>query len=401
MRIEVMAGQDEPQIFPLNRPSLLLGSGEMCDIIIVASGVSRKHILIGQEDDSFYVIDQGSTNGSYINEERLVPGRRTEFTSFFPVRLGDDILVSLISDADDLAAEESSNLDSVLLPPKEPKIPVPSRHSATLSQSDATTRISLKDLQRARAEKKTEKLIQRRESLQQQKAKVKPKTKDQSRMTLTKLLASIILAGALYYQFYIKEEVVVQTEPVAQVGEVVELVQETPPAPEINRRLIPQDELLPRERLLKLLMDIKCTTEIETYLCELIPGTREGYWGVLQVGTMIAVLIDGSSYLAEARGMLVNTAASRPEDLPDSLRLLAMAIFLNRYAPGLDYQRLEEQRITIVFFEPEQRSITQVFAIQSSALQQLTQALELRFIQSVPTTGAMILKFIEDYGVFY
>src|SRR5665647_2055045 len=103
MRIEILLGSDDPIIYPLNKPKLIIGSDPACDIVIPGVSVSRKHLVIETERDTFYAIDQGSSNGSYLNEERLVPGRKVEFTSFFPIRLGDNILITLLSN------EESEN----------------------------------------------------------------------------------------------------------------------------------------------------------------------------------------------------------------------------------------------------------------------------------------------------
>jgi pSer/pThr/pTyr-binding forkhead associated (FHA) protein len=68
MRIEILVdGSEEPQIYPINKQKLVLGSGETCDVIIPSEQISRKHLIIAAEGDSYFVIDQGSTNGSFIN----------------------------------------------------------------------------------------------------------------------------------------------------------------------------------------------------------------------------------------------------------------------------------------------------------------------------------------------
>src|SRR5690606_19797388 len=117
MRLEILVGSDDPIIYPINSAKMTLGSAETCDVIISAEGISRRHLTVIAEDDQYFVIDQGSTNGSFINEERLVPGRRVEFTSFFPVRLGDNTLLSLISD------DENELREPLVLPPREKTSP--------------------------------------------------------------------------------------------------------------------------------------------------------------------------------------------------------------------------------------------------------------------------------------
>lgn len=59
---------------PLNRKKLIIGVAEGCDIVLPRdAGVSRVHakIYFNEKDRQFYVQDQGSSNGTYLNEVRL------------------------------------------------------------------------------------------------------------------------------------------------------------------------------------------------------------------------------------------------------------------------------------------------------------------------------------------
>jgi predicted component of type VI protein secretion system len=98
MRIEITIEGQEPITHKLTKDKTLLGAGSDCDILVEAEGLSRKHVMILAEGDQFFVVDQGSTNGAFINEERLVPGQRASFTSFFPIRLGAHVTIALLSD---------------------------------------------------------------------------------------------------------------------------------------------------------------------------------------------------------------------------------------------------------------------------------------------------------------
>lgn len=58
----------------LNRKQLLIGVAEGCDIVLPRdAGVSRVHakIFFNEEDRQFYIQDQGSSNGTYLNGVRL------------------------------------------------------------------------------------------------------------------------------------------------------------------------------------------------------------------------------------------------------------------------------------------------------------------------------------------
>jgi pSer/pThr/pTyr-binding forkhead associated (FHA) protein len=83
MRLEVLEDKNGAVIYVLNRPEIYIGSTENNDIVIPATEVSKKHLkLIITDDKKCFVIDQRSTNGSFINDERLVPGKREELKCF-------------------------------------------------------------------------------------------------------------------------------------------------------------------------------------------------------------------------------------------------------------------------------------------------------------------------------
>ena len=64
MRIEILVDNGEPKIYPLDRPKIVVGSHESCDIVIDNTGISRKHLVIVVRDEKYFVADQGSMNNS-------------------------------------------------------------------------------------------------------------------------------------------------------------------------------------------------------------------------------------------------------------------------------------------------------------------------------------------------
>src|SRR5436190_7194505 len=65
---------DGPNIL-LDKPILLLGRHQECDIQLGSRKVSRRHCCIAQVTDYLVVRDLGSTNGIRINGVRVVEGR--------------------------------------------------------------------------------------------------------------------------------------------------------------------------------------------------------------------------------------------------------------------------------------------------------------------------------------
>ena len=153
MRIEILVDGEDPKIYPLDRSKIVVGSHESCDININHTSISRKHLVIVAKDEKFFVADQGSMNGSYINEHRLVPGSSTEFTSFFPVRLGDNVLVTLLSDEDAQELGPDSDYNT-------------KNDSGSPIGDESTKMISLKDLHKSNTsdlvKKRTDTITKRR-----------------------------------------------------------------------------------------------------------------------------------------------------------------------------------------------------------------------------------------------
>ena len=57
--------------YPLSDRLLLIGRGDDCDIRLSDHSVSRKHARIEPEDDGYFVSDECSTNGTFVNDKQL------------------------------------------------------------------------------------------------------------------------------------------------------------------------------------------------------------------------------------------------------------------------------------------------------------------------------------------
>lgn len=75
------------------KDEIIVGRGKDCDLRIVAEGISRQHLKITREGDKLMIEDLGSSNGTFINEERI---QKVEFTTFFPAILGYGVTLVLL-----------------------------------------------------------------------------------------------------------------------------------------------------------------------------------------------------------------------------------------------------------------------------------------------------------------
>lgn len=343
MRIEILIDNEEPRIYPLDRPKIVVGSHESCDIVLKHKSISRKHVVITSRDDRFYVADQGSTNGSFINEQQLIPGNSTEFTSFFPVRLGDNVLITLLSD------EEAADLgpESELNTPMSQEVP---------QRAETTRMISLSEMQKSStatlAKKRTESVTKRKSV---QKAKPAPKKQGAQSNTAMAIAGLVLMGGVAYYQFSTKknaDEVIVAAE-----------TKKAAPAPVVDNspiKRIGDTELPAAEVILGAFKNAKCTQDIEKYLCVTLPNIFQEAWGTVLLDKNVIIFADGNKYAGKAKTYL---KAPLPEDQGGTkiendnyridLSLLSLMIWMNENIPTdiAKFQGMENYILTIAFVE--------------------------------------------------
>lgn len=86
MAAHLLSLTDGPSIL-VDKPILLFGRHEECDVNLHSKKVSRKHCVLAQVDGYLVVRDLGSTNGIRINgvrvsEGRLLPGDELTIGNF-------------------------------------------------------------------------------------------------------------------------------------------------------------------------------------------------------------------------------------------------------------------------------------------------------------------------------
>lgn len=77
-------------IIPNDYPCIIGKSKKSADCIIEDRTISRVHLRINEEEDGYYIEDLNSTNGTYLNDERLKPHQLEK------IKIGDKIKLSEI-----------------------------------------------------------------------------------------------------------------------------------------------------------------------------------------------------------------------------------------------------------------------------------------------------------------
>lgn len=71
MQIEVVHGEGSKELFQINKEKVLLGRSKKCDVQLHYPGISREHLLIEVRDGLIFLTDKGSTNGVFIDGNRM------------------------------------------------------------------------------------------------------------------------------------------------------------------------------------------------------------------------------------------------------------------------------------------------------------------------------------------
>ncbi|MFH1489109.1 MAG: FHA domain-containing protein [Pseudomonadota bacterium] len=93
-KLRVMSGAMEGYSFELSKECTLIGRTTENDIQIKDPSVSRKHLKITIKDDSFFIEDMGSHNGTLIKGKALKPGSASEVPEDVPIAMG-KVIISL------------------------------------------------------------------------------------------------------------------------------------------------------------------------------------------------------------------------------------------------------------------------------------------------------------------
>ncbi len=102
MRIEIILGQaGSRSYYQIERNELIIGSSNQCHLLLPNSEISRRHLSLIQRGDRYFVIDHGSTNGSFLDEQKIEPGQKAEWKVNTPMRLATGVILTLVDDASD------------------------------------------------------------------------------------------------------------------------------------------------------------------------------------------------------------------------------------------------------------------------------------------------------------
>ena len=88
IKLYLMDGKAEIQSFDLLKNTLTIGRSSDNDIPMTDEYVSRRHLKITKRGDSYFIVDLGSRNGTFVNGKQIPKGREYEVKEGVPVIVG-------------------------------------------------------------------------------------------------------------------------------------------------------------------------------------------------------------------------------------------------------------------------------------------------------------------------
>jgi pSer/pThr/pTyr-binding forkhead associated (FHA) protein len=367
--LEITSGSDDAKIYSLEKSSYSIGSQPNADIYIQDHELSRKHLVLTIEMGICFISDLGSTNGTFLNDQRLEPGQKVEFPEFAHVRLGSRVLMSLSHENTRAGGPSTFTVNT------------------DYNVEDRTRVISLSALDSAR----TADLVKKKEAVKKTRKVVKKKKK--SYEWLSSALLFILIGGAfLSYQRFFKEvEVPLAADTV------------TPPSRKtvvsIPSKHVEQKKLISRSTLEEFFPQPKCATIEESVLCKFFQPSQDERFGVKQFDSFFLIFIDATTLIEEASHFLTG------EHQGDDLKKLVSLMYFHREIKNEDFgQGLEDFDFIFLFYQQDPEAghkLSFVAAVKPQFIKEMKNNIQDSKFLIVKRIGMNIFKFANDYLTIY
>ena len=92
-QLVVVEGPTPGQAYPVRAATCTIGRHQGCTVVLSSITVSRQHVTISRQGNLFYVVDNQSSNGVYLNGQKIPPGQSCPLRSGDMLRLGEFLLL--------------------------------------------------------------------------------------------------------------------------------------------------------------------------------------------------------------------------------------------------------------------------------------------------------------------
>src|SRR5688572_7788061 len=74
--------------FEVTKDSAVVGRDPACDLVVSDGSVSRRHVRLERRGDTWFAVDQGSANGTFVDAQRI---------SESPLRAGQELRIGAVA----------------------------------------------------------------------------------------------------------------------------------------------------------------------------------------------------------------------------------------------------------------------------------------------------------------
>lgn len=307
--------EKKPKTFTVDKETVTIGRDESCDVVLPYTGFSRKHAEIDLINEEIYVTDLGSTNGVYIDGERIAPYEKTKTQSYLSLQIGPATQVEIISEEALAEMPVVNKKAEITRTNTDLKLKAPPEHTRTTVLDASMFKGGVKK-------------------------KVIPPKKELPKNGIVILLA-LLLMGSGYFYFTQNEDVSAENTDLVEVNPT-----DTNAPSEI--------EFLPKTVLDSIYKNATCGSE----WCELARVQVANKEGVIIEGKALVVYLNMDAYMNELHGEVFNQM-----DLNQRLEILALKrVLYSKLVPTFIRQnKLDTLQVVVGTIKEDQYSAFTVF----------------------------------------
>lgn len=388
MYLKVEESTKEPVLYLLDKSDITVGSAATNHLILAHRSISKKHLRLTCENNEWFAVDQGSTNGSYLDDEQLVPGKRFPLKEGDTIRLGSQIEVTLTNDGENA------------IPLPGPKIAPPvedasAKNTSTENLENKTRVISLDDLKKAKvlADQKKKK------ELQEKKARELKKKKEEQKRLFKIFVACLVIiaAGFIGNKVWksrvkqVKKDTIINRMKTKHKGdEEIET--------DLQGFRISRKTLMNRNKLAGMIPQTKCLQEETSGFCVGSETLRMKHNGaIFQKPATYIFFVEEKEWLQRSH-FLFEEPDKAPKDQVQKVAFMMVAdVILADVMP-------EDSSYYIVFYEEDENKVSTIkgiWAAKSSSAKYVTEEFSEEGVTGSAQKMKAMLDKLEPYFTVY
>jgi hypothetical protein len=331
-----------------------------------------------------FIVDQGSTNGTFLEDERLIPGKRHEIFHEDEIGLGKKISIQILEKSNSAKKYISRS------PKKKEAAKAVEEISAEAELRQNTTQVI--SLDEFRASQLKASAIKKKEHLIKKKKEIQEKEKETNYLMNILIACSILVAvgffGNKYWQAQqskIKGDTFVNKIIAKSLDDEIEA--------ELEGFRIPKASLLPRSIFITSLSKPKCEKEARP-VCALMKD-MQGQEGIIFEDNNYLFFVMADSYLEEAKDSFKEEVDQR------MLSKLAFLIYAQQVLDkNLGFE--EESKLYVALFYQDQQLIRlkHVAALKVNNIASLLEQFDLESFKTSPDPMSVIQKLDPLFSVY-